>query len=91
MNPEDIAAAQEAAAIAAERVKAAMQRVMESPVIDLHDFATLTGVHVSTVQRALAKNEGKDFPVPTGRIGQRWVIPSAPVREFLHLDNKVPA
>jgi hypothetical protein len=41
-------------------------------------------VHVSTAQRRALRG---DLPVPTMRIGQRWIIPSKPVREALRLDD----
>lgn len=62
--------------------EAATARVLSQPAIDLNDLAALMGVSVSTVQRAAARD---DLPVPTARIGQRWIVPSAPVRELLRL------
>lgn len=61
-------------------VQEAMQRLREAPAIDLADLAVLTGVSMSTVHRQV--NSGK-FPVPATRLGQRWIIPTAPVREWL--------
>lgn len=66
-----------------KRVEEALGRVRSQPAIDLADLATLTDVHVSTVQRAAARG---DLPVPVARMGQRWIVPSAPVRELLHLE-----
>lgn len=62
----------------------AMSRVMNNAAIDLADLAVLMGVHVSTLQRAANNN---DLPVPIARVGQRWIIPSAPVRQLLHLNE----
>lgn len=62
----------------------AMERLMGFPAITLSDLAVLMGVGLSTVQRAAA---GGTLDVPTARIGQRWVIPSAPVRKMLQLDD----
>lgn len=67
-----------------KRVDEALQRVKNQPAIDLADLAALTDVHVSTVQRAAARG---DLPVPVARMGQRWIVPSAPVRELLHLEE----
>ncbi|MBN7483728.1 hypothetical protein [Mycobacteroides abscessus] len=67
-----------------KRVEEALGRVRSQPAIDLADLATLTDVHVSTVQRAAARG---DLPVPVARMGQRWIVPSAPVRELLHLEE----
>lgn len=66
------------------RVEEALDRVRSQPAIDLADLAVLTDVHVSTVQRAAARG---DLPVPVARMGQRWIVPSAPVREMLHLEE----
>lgn len=66
------------------RVEEALDRVRSQPAIDLADLAVLTDVHVSTVQRAAARG---DLPVPVARLGQRWIVPSAPVREMLHLEE----
>lgn len=63
-------------------VQDATRRVLTQPAIDLHDLALLMGVSMSTVQRAAARD---DLPVPTARVGQRWIVPSQPVRELLHL------
>lgn len=65
-------------------VEDATARVIGQPAIDLADLAVLTGVHVSTLQRSATRG---DLPVPSARIGQRWIIPSAPVRELLHLGD----
>lgn len=65
-------------------VEDATARVIGQPAIDLADFAVLAGVHVSTLQRAATRG---DLPVPSARIGQRWIIPSAPVRALLHLGD----
>lgn len=65
-------------------VAAAVERVMTLPAVDLVDLALVTGVSVATIQRHAGKGE---LPVPASRIGQRWVIPSAPVRALLHLDS----
>lgn len=62
----------------------AMERLMNVPAIDLIDLAVLTGVSTATVHRHAA--EGK-LPVPTARIGQRWIVPSAPVRKFLKIEE----
>jgi predicted site-specific integrase-resolvase len=62
----------------------ALERLMTLVVIDMADLAVLTGVHVSTAQRRAVRG---DLPVPFMRIGQRWIIPSKPVREALHLDD----
>lgn len=62
----------------------ATRRVLEQPAIDLADLALLMGVSISTVQRAAARD---DLPVPTARVGQRWIVPSQPVRELLHLNG----
>lgn len=67
-----------------KRVEEALGRVRSQPAIDLADLAALTDVHVSTVQRAASRG---DLPVPVARMGQRWIVPSAPVRELLHLDE----
>lgn len=66
-----------------QRVRDALERVRSQPAIDLADLAVLTDVHVSTIQRSAARG---DLPVPSARIGQRWIVPSAPVRELLHLE-----
>lgn len=58
----------------------AMTRLKEAPVIDLADLAVLTGVSMSTIHRQV--NDDR-LPVPTARIGQRWIVPTAPVREWL--------
>ncbi|OKH71948.1 hypothetical protein EB73_09725 [Mycobacterium sp. SWH-M3] len=58
----------------------AMARLKEAPVIDLADLAVLTGVSMSTIHRQVS---GEKLPVPTARIGQRWIVPTAPVREWL--------
>ncbi|MGV0654779.1 hypothetical protein ABQE48_13005 [Mycolicibacterium thermoresistibile] len=70
------------------RIAAAMERVLTRPSIDLSDLAALTGVHPSTLHRLAvkdAKNGTAEFPVPFTRIGQRWVIPSEPVRALLRM------
>ncbi len=66
----------------------AEQRVLTRSAIDLSTLAVLMDVHPSTLHRMAtkdAKEHTGDFPVPFKRIGQRWVIPSEPVREFLRL------
>lgn len=67
-------------------VAAALERVMKQAAIDMRDVSLLSGVHISTIQRAAQRGE---LPFPVARIGQRYVIPSAPVRAFLHLDEAV--
>lgn len=62
----------------------AMERLMTVPAIDLIDLAVLTGVSTSTVQRHAAEDK---LPVPTARIGQRWIVPSAPVRKLLKIED----
>ncbi len=62
---------------------AATQRLMDQPAIDLADLSILMGVSVSTAQRQAAKGS---LPVPVARIGQRWIVPTVPVRKLLHLD-----
>lgn len=62
----------------------AMNRLMTVAAIDLIDLAVLTGVSTSTVQRHAS--EGK-LPVPTARIGQRWIVPSIPVRKLLMIEE----
>lgn len=77
-----------------ERHAAAVERVMTRVSIDLSDLAALMGVHPSTLHRRAAddaKNGTTKFPVPYTRIGQRWVIPSAPVRQFLRIGEFNPA
>lgn len=64
--------------------KEALQRVMEDPAITMEDLAALMGVHKSTLTRRASKD---NLPVPVARIGQRWIVPSIPVRKFLHLDD----
>lgn len=66
------------------RVEEALERLRSQPAIDLADLAVLTDVHVSTVHRAAARG---DLPVPVARMGQHWIVPSAPVRELLHLEE----
>ncbi|MCB1257112.1 MAG: helix-turn-helix domain-containing protein [Microthrixaceae bacterium] len=66
-------------------VEEATERAMTLPAITLSDLAVLTGVGVSTVQRAAVKGT---LDVPAARIGQRWIIPSAPVRELLRMNVK---
>lgn len=66
----------------------AEQRVLTKRAIDLSTLAVLMDVHPSTLHRTAtkdAKEHTGDFPVPFTRVGQRWVIPSEPVREFLRL------
>ncbi|MCB1258509.1 MAG: hypothetical protein KDB26_15465 [Microthrixaceae bacterium] len=60
----------------------ALERLMTAAAIDLIDLAVLTGVSTSTVQRHAAEDK---LPVPTARIGQRWIVPSAPVRKLLQI------
>lgn len=64
----------------------ATARLLAQPAIDMTDLAVLLGVSVATVQRRLSHEPEPDLPFPAARIGQRWVIPSVPVREFLHMD-----
>lgn len=61
----------------------ALQRIKDDPAVTIKDVSLVMGVHVTTIQRAL--NRG-DFPYPVCRIGQRWVVPTAPLREALRLD-----
>lgn len=63
---------------------AALHRVQTRAAIDLADLALLTGVHYSTLRR---QADAGDLPVDAARIGQRWVIPSAPVRKMLCLEE----
>lgn len=66
----------------------ATERVLTRSAIDLSALAVLMDVHPSTLHRLAtkdAKNDTNEFPVPFTRIGQRWVIPSEPVRAFLRL------
>lgn len=63
-------------------VAEATERVMTQAAIDLSDLAVLLNVGLSTTQRAAARG---DLPVRMTRLGQRYVIPSAGVRELLGL------
>lgn len=67
---------------ATRTLEQARSRVLSKPAVDLVDLALLTGTSISTINRAARAGE---LPVPSTRIGQRWVIPSAPVRELLHM------
>ncbi|MBN7314772.1 helix-turn-helix domain-containing protein [Mycobacteroides abscessus] len=58
----------------------AMTRLREAPVIDLADLSVLTGVSMSTVHRKVNSGE---FPIHATRLGQRWIIPTSAVREWL--------
>lgn len=60
----------------------ALRRIQAEPAVTLQDVSLVMGVHVSTVQRAI--NRG-DFPYPICRIGQRYVVPTPPIREALCL------
>lgn len=62
-------------------VREAKHRLLTSPAIDLQDAATLLGAAPSTVRRAITRG---DFTFPHCRIGQRWILPSKPLIEFLH-------
>ncbi|KAA1430090.1 helix-turn-helix domain-containing protein [Mycolicibacter arupensis] len=67
----------------AEAIAAALDRVMTAPAVDLVDLSLVMGVAVSTVQRHAVAG---DLPVPVARLGQRWIVPTAPLREFLRLE-----
>lgn len=71
-----------------QALAAAVERVMSTPAVDLTDLALVMGVSVSTAQRHAAAG---DLPVPTARIGQRWIIPTAPLRAFLRVGETVSA
>lgn len=64
-------------------VEEARARLMSQAAIDMVDFAVLIGVHPSTAQRSA--NRG-DLPVRTARVGQRWIVPSEPVKQLLGLN-----
>jgi hypothetical protein len=64
-------------------VAEAKARLMSQAAIDMADLAVLIGVHPATAQRSA--NRG-DLPVRTARVGQRWIVPSAPVKELLGLN-----
>ena len=72
------------------RLAAAERRVRTLPSISGADFATLLGVNQQTVANAA---EAGQLPFESIRVGQRWVFPSRPIREFLGLstDSPVPA
>ncbi|WP_459953101.1 helix-turn-helix domain-containing protein [Mycobacterium avium] len=53
------------------------------PAISLADLAAITGVSLATVHRQVAANA---LPVKTVRIGQRWIVTSASVRDMLDLE-----
>lgn len=61
----------------------ATRRVLTDPAISLADLAAITGVSLATVHRQVAANA---LPVKTVRIGQRWIVTSASVREMLDLE-----
>lgn len=61
----------------------ATRRVMTQPAVGLADVAALLGVSHATVQRQAAAGT---LPVKTVRIGQRWIVTSASVREMLDLE-----
>lgn len=60
----------------------ARRRLYANPALTLTELAVLLGVSPSTVQRLAVKNK---LPVPAFRLGQRWIIPSEPVKELLGL------
>jgi hypothetical protein len=60
----------------------ALTRVRERAAIDLMDLAALMEVSPSTIRRLHDRDE---LPLDVIRLGQRWVIPSAPVRKLLHI------
>jgi hypothetical protein len=62
----------------------ALQRVVADPAVTVADLSLVMGVHASTIQRAIARG---DFPYPVCRIGQRYIIPTAPIREALCLNQ----
>lgn len=63
----------------------AFKRVIADPAITVADLSLVMGVHASTIQRAIARG---DFPYPVCRIGQRYIIPTAPIREALCLKQE---
>lgn len=67
-------------------VEDATQRVMTQPAITLSDLASLLGVSMPTLHRHLSKGA---LPVKTARIGQRWIVVSASVRELLDMGETV--
>lgn len=81
--PVDVTAEQD------EEAAAALHRVKTRAAIDLSDLAALTGVHYSTLRRK-AWAEELPKPLVATRIGQRWIVPSAQVRELLCLDGAIP-
>ena len=74
----------------ADRLAAAKRRVLTLHSISGADLAVLLGVNQQTVSNAAAAGE---LPFESLRVGQRWVFPSLPIREFLGLttDTPVPA
>ena len=64
-------------------VAEAQERLMTQAAIDLYDFSVLMNVSLSTTPRAAARG---DLPVRMARLGQRYVIPAAGVRELLGLN-----
>lgn len=63
----------------------ALERLQTAAAIDLADFAALTGTAISLLYKLANQEDTKpgSFPVTIRRIGQRWIIPTAGVREFL--------
>lgn len=68
---------------ASPEMDAAMETLRAHTVITVKELAALTGVSFSTIVR---RAEEGTLPVPTSRIGQRWIIPTPPVRKWLGIE-----
>ncbi|MBS9535066.1 helix-turn-helix domain-containing protein [Mycobacterium sp. M1] len=60
----------------------ALERIKSDPAVTIKDVSLALGIHVSTVQRSITRG---DFPYPICRIGQRYVVPTPPIRKALCL------
>lgn len=60
----------------------ARRRALEDDAITLADLAALMNLSPATVQRQAAKGT---LPVKTLRVGTRWIVVAASVREALNL------
>ena len=62
--------------------------VLNSPTISIRDAAPLLGISASTAYAAVRAGT---FPVPVIHIGGRIVVPTAPLRKLLGLDDNPTA
>lgn len=64
----------------------AQRRLDEHMAITLGELAVILGMSHSSIHRAAVSDS---LPVPAYQIGQRWVIPSEPVRALLKKGKEV--